>query len=114
MKANHRNIPIDCLRGIACLLVIGAHFHFDAPSGPVGYFAETWKRVGPVGVDLFFVLSGFLIGSLLITEMQSHGKLNVPRFLIRRGFKLYPVYYLFMLYCILVPAIKSRSAICRG
>lgn len=107
VNASNRNIQIDCLRAIASLLVIGAHFHSVLPPGPLAYFAETWKRLGAVGVDLFFVLSGFLIGTLLITEMQKYGNLNVPRFLLRRGFKLYPVYYFFMCYCIVVPAIKS-------
>jgi peptidoglycan/LPS O-acetylase OafA/YrhL len=111
MKANNRNTQIDCLRGIACLLVIGVHFHFAPPPGPLGCVAEIWKRVGHVGVDLFFVLSGFLIGSLLLTEMERYGKLNVPRFLIRRGFKLYPVYYVFMAYCILVPAVVSAISL---
>jgi peptidoglycan/LPS O-acetylase OafA/YrhL len=110
MKPNTRNTQIDCLRGIASLLVIGAHFHSVPPPGPVGFIAASWKIVGPVGVDLFFVLSGFLIGTLLITERQKHGNLNVPRFLVRRGFKLYPVYYLFMAYCIVIPAIKATLA----
>lgn len=107
MKSNARNLQIDCLRAIASMLVVGAHFHSAPPPGFVGIIAQSWKTMGSVGVDLFFVLSGFLIGTLLITEIQKYGKLDVPRFLVRRGFKLYPVYYTFMLYCIVVPAIKA-------
>jgi peptidoglycan/LPS O-acetylase OafA/YrhL len=107
MTKTTRNTQLDCLRGVAILLVIGVHFHAAPPAGAVGWFAEMWKRVGPVGVDLFFVLSGFLIGSLLLTELDKHGELHVGRFLIRRGFKLYPIYYTFMLYCLLFPALKS-------
>lgn len=107
MTRNTRNIQLDCLRGIAILLVIGVHFYFARPAGFVAQVAEAWERVGPVGVDLFFVLSGFLIGSLLLTELQKHGALHVPRFLIRRGFKLYPVYYAFLLYCLFIPVLKA-------
>ena len=103
-----RNAQIDLLRGIAILLVLGVHFGFDPPEGTLAHcISSTWRRVGHVGVDLFFVLSGFLIGSLLISELQRHGRLNIGRFLIRRGFKLYPVYYLFIAYCIAMPALKA-------
>ena len=73
----------------------------------ISSFAAFWHQVGPVGVILFFVLSGFLIGSLLLTEMQRYSHVNIARFLIRRGFKLYPVYYLFIAYCILMPVLKA-------
>jgi peptidoglycan/LPS O-acetylase OafA/YrhL len=47
-------------------------------------------------VDLFFVLSGFLISGLLFAEYRRHGSLRVGRFLIRRGFKIYPPFYVFL------------------
>jgi peptidoglycan/LPS O-acetylase OafA/YrhL len=50
-------------------------------------------RFGWVGVDLFFVLSGFLVSSLLFREFQMTGDLQPGRFLIRRGFKIYPQFY---------------------
>lgn len=43
-----------------------------------------------MGVDLFFVLSGFLVSGLLFTEYRSRGHLGVGRFYIRRGWKIYP------------------------
>lgn len=49
-----------------------------------------------MGVDLFFVLSGYLIGGLLFKEWQEQAKLNVKRFLIRRGLKIYPLFYAFL------------------
>jgi peptidoglycan/LPS O-acetylase OafA/YrhL len=67
---NSRDRRLDALRGIAILLVMGVHFGFHAPEHSVLALVETaWRRVGLVAVDLFFVLSGFLIGSLLLTEM---------------------------------------------
>ncbi len=52
-----------------------------------------WWRGGWIGVDLFFVLSGFLISGLLFREYQKTGELDLKRFLIRRGFKIYPAFW---------------------
>jgi peptidoglycan/LPS O-acetylase OafA/YrhL len=82
-----RNQSLDVLRGVAILLVLGRHN---------GYF-NLWHRAGWIGVDLFFVLSGFLISGLLFSEWKAAGAIDFPRFFIRRGFKIYPAYYFFLL-----------------
>jgi peptidoglycan/LPS O-acetylase OafA/YrhL len=46
-----------------------------------------------VGVDLFFVLSGFLVSGLLMREHDSSGKIDALRFVVRRGFKIYPLFW---------------------
>lgn len=51
--------------------------------------------MGWIGVDLFFVLSGFLVSGLLFGEFNKYGTISPGRFLVRRGFKIYPIYYLF-------------------
>jgi peptidoglycan/LPS O-acetylase OafA/YrhL len=48
-------------------------------------------------VDLFFVLSGFLIGGLLFQEIKTYGSLDVRRFLIRRAFKIWPTYFVYLI-----------------
>lgn len=48
------------------------------------------------GVDLFFVLSGFLVSGLLLRECERHGTIDAWRFLVRRGFKIYPSFYVFL------------------
>jgi peptidoglycan/LPS O-acetylase OafA/YrhL len=53
--------------------------------------------MGWIGVDLFFVLSGFLVAGILFKEQQETGKADLARFLIRRGLKIYPIYYIFYL-----------------
>ena len=53
--------------------------------------------MGGLGVDLFFVLSGFLISGLLFAEYKANGSIDFVRFFIRRGFKIYPAYYFFLL-----------------
>lgn len=105
--APKRNLQLDVLRGLAILLVFGRHLEIPRPDGMLGIFAELWFRIGWIGVDLFFVLSGFLIGGLLVTEFQQHGKINVMRFLVRRGLKIYPAYIVFIAYLVLTPTLKA-------
>lgn len=86
---------IDILRGVAVLLVLGRHLP-PAPKGlpaAESFLFDTWLRGGWVGVDLFFVLSGFLVSGLLFSEYQRTQELRVGRFLLRRGFKIYPAFY---------------------
>jgi peptidoglycan/LPS O-acetylase OafA/YrhL len=66
-------------------------------------------RKGWVGVDLFFVLSGFLISGLLFGEYKSHGSINFGRFFIRRGLKIYPAFYAFLFLSQAVAYIAFRS-----
>ncbi len=86
-----RLLQIDFLRGIAIILVLLRHqdlFQFTTIMG--------W-----IGVDLFFVLSGFLVSGLLFKEHQKFGDIKPGLFLIRRGYKIYPIYYLtYFLYVI--------------
>jgi peptidoglycan/LPS O-acetylase OafA/YrhL len=102
-----RVLQLDVLRGIAVLLVIGRHLEIPRPHGVTGLFASLWFTIGWLGVDLFFVLSGFLIGGLLLSEHQRHGRIDIGRFLVRRGLKIYPPYIVFIAYVILMPTMKA-------
>ncbi|MDB5305156.1 MAG: lipopolysaccharide modification acyltransferase [Phycisphaerales bacterium] len=62
----------------------------------LAFGATLWHRVGWVGVDLFFVLSGFLVAGLLFSEYRVRGAVNIRRFLVRRGLKIYPPFYLML------------------
>lgn len=94
---NKRSHAIDTLRGIAILLVLCRHM-------PLSDKLPDWLlaplRVihtgGWAGVDLFFVLSGFLVSGLLFQEFKKSGKMRAGRFLIRRGFKIYPAFYVML------------------
>ncbi|HJR27014.1 MAG TPA: acyltransferase, partial [Acidimicrobiales bacterium] len=69
---------LDGLRAVAVLLVVAYHAGFAAISG------------GFVGVDVFFVLSGYLITRLLVAELVADGRLRLPRFYARRMRRLLP------------------------
>ncbi|MEY2692452.1 MAG: hypothetical protein RIT03_842 [Bacteroidota bacterium] len=75
---------LDFLRGIAIILVLFRH----------QLLTPALQTMGWIGVDLFFVLSGFLVSGLLFQEYQQLGKIRPGSFLIRRGFKIYPLYFL--------------------
>lgn len=62
-----------------------------------GYVKEL-SKIGWVGVDLFFVLSGFLVSGLLFKEFSRTGKIDATNFLIRRGLKIYPAFYVLVLF----------------
>ena len=92
---------LDALRSAAILGVIGSHYSVNTirtlegallPAPDILLF-----RFGWAGVDLFFVLSGFLIGKQIWREMRDTGELQVGRFLLRRGLRIWPLYYLVLL-----------------
>jgi len=56
-------------------------------------FFLAWERGGWVGVDLFFVLSGFLVSGLLFAEYKSRGNFSIARFYTRRAWKIYPPFF---------------------
>ena len=71
VKPPARAIQLDVLRGVAILLVIGRHPLAEPHSaGRLQPLAELWFHLGWTGVDLFFVLSGFLVGGLLLKELR--------------------------------------------
>jgi peptidoglycan/LPS O-acetylase OafA/YrhL len=94
--AAKREIELDFIRGVAILLVLIFHYQSDNRliSSP---FLDRIQSFGWIGVDIFFVLSGFLVGGLMLKEWKTTGNVNSFRFLKRRAFKIWPGYYLFLL-----------------
>jgi peptidoglycan/LPS O-acetylase OafA/YrhL len=83
-KLGHRP-ELDGLRGLSILLVLLLHLGFS------------FFRGGFLGVDIFFVLSGFLITSLLVQESIVKGSISLKNFYVRRALRLMPEVVTFML-----------------
>jgi peptidoglycan/LPS O-acetylase OafA/YrhL len=93
-----RLVSLDLLRLLAVVLVIGRHAEAipDDWQSPFRPLVSTWINMGAVGVDIFFVLSGFLVSGLLFSEYKRRGELSLVRFYTRRAWKIYPAFYFFI------------------
>ncbi len=81
---------LDGLRAVAILLVIYAHGCF--PGDHLTPVPMLKGRCGFLGVQIFFVLSGFLITTLMLREIQRNGRIQVGHFYLRRGLRIIPVF----------------------
>src|SRR5437763_6427742 len=90
-------LALDGLRGIAILLVVFSHFvsnlHLTATG--IAYVPIALGHAGWAGVDLFFVLSGFLITGILVDARGS--PYYYKAFYVRRALRILPAYYGFLL-----------------
>jgi peptidoglycan/LPS O-acetylase OafA/YrhL len=89
-----RNFGLDLIRAVAILLVLVGHFDLVLET----HFSYAFFKMGFFGVELFFVLSGFLIGKILI-DLASNG-LNIKSvfdFWVRRWLRTIPLYYLVLI-----------------
>ena len=85
---------LDGVRGIAILLVLLSHLHF--PYDHLAAVTALKGRAGFLGVQLFFVLSGFLITTLMIREIQQTGRFQLVGFYLRRCLRILPAYLAFL------------------
>lgn len=96
----HRVPELDGLRGLAILVVILGHYiNVPAPK-LVAKVLSTSAALSWSGVDLFFVLSGFLIGGILLDVRESGNYFQV--FYARRFFRIFPVYYAWLILYVLL------------
>jgi peptidoglycan/LPS O-acetylase OafA/YrhL len=103
LNSRPRVSALDGLRGIAIFLVFGIHLlsgTADNHGNPVVGYVVQFLRCGWIGVDLFFVLSGFLITGILLHAKENGAPIRT--FFFRRALRIFPAYYfaLFVL-CIL-------------
>ena len=101
-----RAFGLDILRATAILLVIFAHMTIPFKTGIHSKFWDAISaQTGLLGVELFFVLSGFLIGTILIKLFNKDEKYNIKQikdFWIRRWFRTLPNYYLVLILVIFI------------
>ena len=100
----HRIPSLDGLRAASILLVLFSH-----ELGTRGFLAV--HTVGPLiglgnlGVRVFFVISGFLITTLLLEEKREFGSIHLGRFYVRRTMRIFPAFYVFVLALIALDAL---------
>jgi peptidoglycan/LPS O-acetylase OafA/YrhL len=112
---NRRNTGLDLMRAAAICLVMVSHGMLLLPDDVPGSNILFWTA-GFWGVELFFILSGFLIGTILIrvyVESDSFGLQAAGSFWIRRWFRTLPNYYLFLLIYLLVTPVEPLSTATR-
>ena len=113
-RSNHNVYPgLDLLRGFAAISVVGCHViaHFQVRSFPISSFIDSWFRVGWMGVDLFFVISGFVI-TLSALKLFDSSRVDFARsFARRRLARIVPLHYMTCLFFVifLTPALMFSS-----
>ncbi|HEX7878877.1 MAG TPA: acyltransferase, partial [Candidatus Eisenbacteria bacterium] len=99
---------LDGLRGLAILLVLAHHFNILNPAGPAERNLILLLDLGKHGVDLFFVLSGFLITGILLDTRGRPGWLG--SFFARRALRIVPLYYALLTALLVVqPLLLARN-----
>ena len=92
---------LDGIRAVAVMAVL--FYHANAP----------WALGGFLGVETFFVVSGFLITSLLLTEWQSTGGISLRNFWLRRARRLLPAVWLLLAILPILATFFARDALPR-
>ncbi|MCC8404554.1 acyltransferase [Paraburkholderia sp. MMS20-SJTN17] len=95
-------MELDFVRGIAIIAVMGFHFHWvDTGYWLISMIQYPLNHFGREGVNLFFTLSGFLVGGLLLRQYAETGNVDARRFIVRRIFKIWPASYALILFHVL-------------
>jgi peptidoglycan/LPS O-acetylase OafA/YrhL len=122
MKPGHKLYfrNLDAIRSIACIYVLVSHLIWETIEG-AGYLSENLRgsqavdqfllfffKNGGFGVRMFFVLSGFLITTLIVREIKETGSFDIRNFYVRRILRIWPVYFVVILFCLFAyPALKQ-------
>src|ERR1700744_6562970 len=97
---------LDHLRALAIIIVFVYHYNmFGHPAGLYEYFGS-W---GWTGVDLFFVLSGYLIGGQLFAKIARDQPIRYSEFYFKRALRILPAYFVVLALYVEIPAFKERS-----
>jgi peptidoglycan/LPS O-acetylase OafA/YrhL len=108
MKDSTRYPGLDLLRALAIAWVMFFH------AWVVGGLGPDWSwlsRYGWMGVDLFFVLSGFLIGQQVLLPLSRGERLRFGDFYLRRAFRILPAYWVVLAVYVLIPAWSERPGL---
>jgi peptidoglycan/LPS O-acetylase OafA/YrhL len=101
---------LDGLRALSIIGVIWFHSWWGTRYYP-RLAAMPVLRQGSYGVHIFFVVSGFLITTLLLREMQRYGTISLRDFYIRRALRIWPLYYLVLAFYVLNALVFERGTV---
>ncbi|MUO45405.1 acyltransferase family protein [Agrobacterium vitis] len=101
-----RMVGPDILRSLAILLVMLVHLPLNATPS----LLVTVREYGWLGVDIFFVLSGYLIGTQLFKEVTRTGAVDFKSFYLRRAFRIFPAFFVVLGLYALVPVLRDNPA----
>jgi peptidoglycan/LPS O-acetylase OafA/YrhL len=87
---------LDGIRGIAIIMVLLSHSSFTFPKSITNNLLFYILSNSHTGVLIFFVISGYLITKLLIIEREKTGTVNIRNFYIRRAFRIFPIFYVYI------------------
>jgi peptidoglycan/LPS O-acetylase OafA/YrhL len=104
--AGNRFAGLDHLRALAIIIVFV--FHYSMWGNPPGLH-EGLGSWGWTGVDLFFVLSGFLIGGQLFAKLSRNQPISYGDFYLKRSLRILPAYLATLLLYLTIPAFTERS-----
>src|SRR5271165_4954607 len=88
--ASGKILSLDGLRAISIFMVIVCHISIGTQ------YEKLFLPIGSMGVEIFFVISGFLITTLLLRERERSGSINLKKFYIRRAYRILPLLFLFI------------------
>lgn len=104
---NGKLAGLDHLRALAIITVLFYHYRmFQHPQ-----WLDNIMGFGWTGVDLFFVLSGYLISSQLFTTIAAGKPISLPEFFIKRFFRIIPAYLVVLAIYFLIPAFHEKEAL---
>jgi peptidoglycan/LPS O-acetylase OafA/YrhL len=120
-KTSHQNYDagIDVVRFLAFLFVFTHHFIFRGGNSISVNSQQFWSNsivdrisfFGSEGVTVFFCLSGYLLSKLLLRELAETGNISVRSFYLRRILRIWPLYFSYILFCLLASEVLGNQAI---
>lgn len=107
-----KQIPsLNGLRAISILIVLFAHFKDTFGVPDIIKKIIEWTCYGNLGVEVFFVISGYLITKILLSEETNNSKINFKRFYFRRFLRIFPVFLLYLIFILILNDIYKIESI---
>jgi peptidoglycan/LPS O-acetylase OafA/YrhL len=105
-----KHIPsLNGLRAISIFIVLFAHLKDTFGFPGILIKLISWTCYGNLGVEVFFVISGFLISTILLSEVKRNDNINFKRFYFRRFLRIFPVFFLYVIFILFLNNIYNLT-----